>query len=50
MKTIYLSIEKRLAWFFTMLSLALVSLISPELIEFALKQYKEDQIIKWWSK
>jgi hypothetical protein len=50
MKTIYFAIEKRFAWFFTMLSLAFVSLISPELIEYALKQYKEEQIIKWWSK
>jgi hypothetical protein len=50
MKKLYFAIEKRLAWFCTMLSLAFVSLISPELIEYALRQYREDEIIKWWGK
>jgi hypothetical protein len=50
MKTLYTAIEKRLSWFATLLSLAFVSLISPELIEFALKQYKGDEIKCWWSK
>jgi hypothetical protein len=50
MKSLYFAIEKRFAWFFTMLSLAFVSLISPELIEFILKHYKENEIKCWWSK
>lgn len=40
----------RIAWFFTLLTLALVALLSPQLIEFTLKNYRNDELKAWWTK
>jgi hypothetical protein len=40
----------RLSWFCTLLVLSVISLIAPEVIEYALKQYREDQIKNFWMK
>ncbi len=39
----------RISWFCTMITLAVIALISPALIEYTLRSYREDEIKNWWQ-